>query len=322
MKLKINKYYLPDAEAPILTRIINRLTRRAIPVFPRTVQLETQAGCNASCIFCDYGISYSKQPKGKIDWELFRKIVDECSQYRVHRFSPYLTNEPFADSEMIDRIQYIQSKMPRTKITVTTNGHFLVRELTDQLVSLQKPLHALYISFQGIDKNAYEATMRGNMKFERTMENVNYLIDRMQNEHLKRPDVWITMVDTKIIDTHKALAYWKSRGVKAKYTTLENRGGNILDIEKLQKNNTMTYYTACTRLFKQMYIHFNGDVVLCCVDNSRKVVLGNAREQTLYEIWNGEKAVSHRQRFLNHEFNDLALCSTCKIDNVRIITNE
>jgi MoaA/NifB/PqqE/SkfB family radical SAM enzyme len=321
LALKLNKYYLPDPRAPLSRRIANRLLRRPIPSFPRTVQLETQTGCNADCVFCDYGVSYPKQPKGKIDWELFRKIVDECARYRVRRFSPYLTNEPFADKELIERLQYVNLKMPGTKVVVTTNAHYLVPELVDRILALEKPLHAIYISFQGIEKEAYEATMRGNMNFERTMENVNYLIGRIQKEHLKRPDLWITMVDTKLIDAPRASAYWRERGVNAKYTTLENRGGNVIQIEKLQKSAEMSYYSTCTRLMKQTYIHFNGDVVLCCVDNSRAVVFGNVREQSLYDIWNGPKAVEHRRRFLNHEFDGLALCGTCKVDQELEVTN-
>ena len=321
LTIKLNKYYLPDPKTPVLTRIVNRLTRRTVPDFPRTVQLETQTGCNADCVFCDYGVSYPKQPKGKIDWELFRKIVDECAQHRVRRFSPYLTNEPFADKELLERFQYVHTKMPWVKLVVTTNAHFLVPEMVDRILSLEKPLHAIYISFQGVEKEAYEATMRGNMNFARTMANVNYLIRRVQKEARTRPEIWITMIDTKMIDAPKAAAYWKSRGVKAKYTTLENRGGNILQIGKLQKSKEMQYYSTCTRLMKQMYIHFNGDVVLCCVDNSRTVVFGNAREQTLHEIWNSPKMVAHRRRYLDHDFEGLPLCGTCKVDQEREITN-
>lgn len=164
--------------------------------------------------------------------------------------------------------------------------------------------------------------MRGNMNFERTMANVNYLIDRIQKDRIRRPKVWITMVDTKMIDAPKAIAYWKTRGVRAKYTTLENRGGNITEVEKPQKSQEMTYYTTCTRLMKQAYIHFNGDVVLCCVDNSRKVVFGNVREQTLYEVWNSPKAVAHRRRYLNHDFEGLPLCSTRRVDQEREVTND
>lgn len=321
LKLKINKYYLPDPKAPWTTRVRHRLLRRPVPDFPRTVQLETQTGCNADCVFCDYGVSYPLQAKGKIDWDLFRKIVDECARYRVRRFSPYLTNEPFADKELLERLEYVNKKMPWSKIVVTTNAHYLVPQMVDRILALSRPLHAIYISFQGIEKEAYEATMRGNMKFERTMENVTYLTDRIKKEKLARPEVWITMVDTKMIDAPKAIAYWKERGIRAKYTTLENRGGNVIQIDKLQKSEEMTTYTTCTRLMKQAYIHFNGDVVLCCVDNSRKVVFGNLKEQSLHEIWNSPKAVEHRRRYLSHDFAGLPLCGTCKVDQEREITN-
>lgn len=142
MTLKLNRYYFPDPEAPILARLSNRLTRRPVPDFPRTIQLETQTGCNADCVFCDYGISYPKQPKGRIDWDLFRKIVDESAQYRVRRFSPYLTNEPFSDRDLLERIRYVHQKMPATKVTVTTNGHYLVPEKVDEILSLEKPLQS------------------------------------------------------------------------------------------------------------------------------------------------------------------------------------
>ena len=197
----------------------NRLLRRPVPDFPRTVQLETQTGCNADCVFCDYGISYPKQPKGKIDWELFRRIVDECSQYRVRRFSPYLTNEPFADKELLERIEYVNRKMPTTKVVVTTNAHYLVPDLTDRILALEKPLHAIYISFQGIEKEAYEATMRGNMKFERTMENVNHLVGRIQKEgrtfsyllHDGPQVLRLTQNDVRAIQLAKAALYAGAR---------------------------------------------------------------------------------------------------------------
>jgi MoaA/NifB/PqqE/SkfB family radical SAM enzyme len=238
----------------------------------------------------------------------------------VRRFSPYLTNEPFADKELLERLHYVHQKMPWCKVVVTTNAHYLVQQKVDEILSLEKPLHAVYISFQGMDKAAYEATMRGNMSFDRSLANVNYLVERIQKEQRQRPEIWITMVDTKLIDAPGALAYWKGRGVKAKYTTLENRGGNIAGIDQLQKSEEMSYYSTCTRLMKQMYIHFNGDVVLCCVDNSRKVVFGNAREQSLYDIWNGPKAVAHRRRYLEHDFEGLPLCGTCKVDQEREVT--
>jgi len=38
-----------------------------------------------------------------------------------------------------------------------------------------------------------------------------------------------------------------------------------------------------------IHILFNGDVVLCCMDWKRKVVLGNVRSQSIEKIWNSRK---------------------------------
>jgi hypothetical protein len=178
-------------------------------------------------------------------------------------------------------------------------------------------VHKLYISLQGIDKGAYEKTMRGNVDFERTMANVDHFIEMQRRRGLDRPELWVTMVDTEAIDARKAVAYWQSRGVNSKYTTLENRGGNIKHAEALSQTKTMSFYTSCTRLFKQAYIMFNGDLVLCCVDYSRRQVLGNIIDSSISEVWNGPVAREIRRLYLAREFDRLPLCGSCKIDMIR-----
>lgn len=38
-----------------------------------------------------------------------------------------------------------------------------------------------------------------------------------------------------------------------------------------------------------MVISFDGDVLLCCHDMAREIVLGNLEQSTIYEVWNGKK---------------------------------
>ncbi len=314
MKLKISKYYLPDARDSLLKRLRKGLSRRPVPTFPRTIQLQTGTGCNADCVFCPYGATYDSQPKGRMEDWLFKKIIDESARHHVHRISPYLMNEPFADRHLFDRIAYINKANPRAKVIITSNGSPLVPPVVERLLALGDGVHELYLSVQGIDKETYERTMRGSMEFERTMRNINHLVRTMRERRLKRPRLWITMVDTGLIDARKAVAYWKSRGISSKYTKLENRGGNIADADSFSRSHQMQYFSACTRLFKQMYIMFNGDVVLCCTDYSREQVLGNVCDKSLYEVWNGELATETRRKFLSDRIGQLPLCGKCKID--------
>ena len=319
-QLKINKYYMDQPGDGPWVWFRNRLTRRPVPTFPRTIQIQTFTGCNADCIFCPYGETYTTQPKGKMPMELFRSIVDEAAEHQVRRISPYLMNEPLMDRDLFDKVAYINEKMPDCKVVVTTNGHFLTEPVIDRLLKMGDGIHKLYVSFQGIDKDAYEKTMRGNMDFDRTMTNVDRFIETQRARGLTRPQLWITMVDTAVIDARKAVAYWRSRGVASKYTTLENRGGNIKDAESFSRTKAMSYYTTCTRLFKQAYIMFNGDLVLCCVDYSREQVLGNIVGSSIEEVWNGPVAREIRRRYLGHEFDKLPLCGNCRIDEEREVS--
>jgi hypothetical protein len=82
----------------------------------------------------------------------------------------------------------------------------------------------------------------------------------------------------------------------------------------------MSYYSTCTRLFKQAYIMFNGDLVLCCVDYSREQVLGNIVGSSVYDVWNGPVAREIRRKYLGHDFEHLPLCGNCKIDEEREVS--
>jgi len=64
-----------------------------------------------------------------------------------------------------------------------------------------------------------------------------------------------------------------------------------------------------------MTVTWNGDVVPCCYDYNGRFVLGNMREQTLSDIWNGEKIQSLRREFIDNRVEN-ELCKNC--DNLYI----
>ncbi len=311
-----SRFYLPGANAGLWRGLGRRLSGRPVPRFPRTVQIQTITGCNADCFFCPYGSTQAHQPRGRMPAKLFRALIDECARYPVRRISPYLMNEPFLDPQLPERLRYIRRRLPRAKLVLTTNASMLRPESVDQLLTRPVLVDALYISFQGIDAHGYELAMRGGVRFETTRRNVDYLIDRVRKLRTPRPQIWITMVKTSRVDWRKALDYWRSRGVRCKATQMDNRGGN-LDEESLFPAGRFEPNTTCTRLFKQAYILVNGDMVLCCADYRREVILGNCADRSIFEIWNGEKAVRIRRAYSAGRFGELDLCKDCRVDRVR-----
>jgi radical SAM protein with 4Fe4S-binding SPASM domain len=46
-------------------------------------------------------------------------------------------------------------------------------------------------------------------------------------------------------------------------------------------------------------IKSNGEVVMCMEDFNNEIVLGDARRESLYDIWNGERYKKFRQDHFN-----------------------
>ncbi len=316
MALKIGRYYLDEPGDSLLTSAAKRLTRRAVPSFPRTVQVETVAACNADCVWCPYGKVHPAPPGGRMSNEGFERIVEECARRRVARFSPYLTNEPLLDPQIAERVRLVKSAMPWAKVVLTTNAILLTPEVTDRLLGLDGALHALYVSFHGIAKGGYERTMGGAVRFEKVLANLNHLLAEARARKLRRPKVWISMVATSLVDAPRAVAYWRSRGVRAKYTALENRGGNVPEAAGMAVGR-MDYYTDCPRMFKQAYICHDGAMVLCCTDYGRRHVLGNVFRGGIAHAWNSPVAADLRRRFLTGRIHTISLCGACRVDRER-----
>ena len=242
---------------------------------------------------------------------MFEDILKEASKYNVKRISPYLMNEPLLDKSLPEKLLLIKKYMPHAKLSITTNGALLNPDFAERLLQT-RAIHNIYFSVQGIDKDAYQKVMAG-LNLETVMENVRNFVATKKKMGLKRPHVIVTMVKTNMIDADKAVNYWKSIGILSKYTAFENRGGNIE--KNLASNRHMNHYAKCTRLYKQCFILANGDVALCCTDYHRIAILGNLKEKSIHEIWNGKKAVAIRRLYLSKQFDKIPLCRDCEIED-------
>ena len=70
------RYYVPSEVDSLPRRLWKSATRRHVPEFPRTVQIQTITGRNAACVFCPYPLTVESQPKGFMKRELFEQILD------------------------------------------------------------------------------------------------------------------------------------------------------------------------------------------------------------------------------------------------------
>ena len=68
----------------------------------------------------------------------------------------------------------------------------------------------------------------------------------------------------------------------------------------------------CAGLWNTPMVHVNGEVTTCCLDEHLENKVGNLQNQSLHDIWNGEKMNRWRVAHIQGKFEESGpLCTRC-----------
>ncbi|MBB4079910.1 glycosyltransferase involved in cell wall biosynthesis/MoaA/NifB/PqqE/SkfB family radical SAM enzyme [Lewinella aquimaris] len=278
-----------------------------LPDFPVEIQIQTSTLCNATCVMCPYPEVSKEYPVGRMEEKLYRKIIEECAnEPGLRRIEPFLMNEAFIDKRVPEWIKLAKDKVPHAAVTVTTNGTPLVPSVTDRLIA--SGIDAIWFSFNGAKPETYEKIM--GIPYEKVMHNIEYLLAH-KPDHLQ---VYVNMIETELMADEIAenIENWRRLGVQAGSSPLVNRGGNVTNFSELNYQAISEVpVRSCELVYYKMYILYNGDCILCCMDWRRSVVLGNVYEQSIREIWNGPAYREIRRLHTEGRDGEIPICGNC-----------
>jgi len=277
--------------------------------FPKYIQIQTSSYCNASCIFCPYQDVVKKLPQGKMEWELFKKIIDECAKHKdkVHQIIPFLMNEPLIDKDIIKCIKYI--KRYGFYVNLATNASNLTPDISQKLIDYGVDI--VIINMPSIDEDEYHKNVP-NIKFQRVMENINNFVECTHDTQNMERIIQINRTnetDEELL--LKSVKYWEDKGVRVKIRYIMDRAGIL---QRFPQNIRISHLKGCrtNRHLYWFHILFNGDVILCCQDWERKHILGNVKEKSIYEVFHSKEYFHIRKQIEGLEkFSDL-ICTKCE----------
>lgn len=292
--------------------------------FPQLIQLQTINACQAACRMCPYPLFKDAFPRGRMDDALYDRIVAEIAEHpEVQTFIPMLQNEPFLDKRIFDMIARFRTATGgRVMTELVTNGAFLTEENIDRIRECR--LDLLDISLDALHRETYEK-IRIGLDFDAIMAGV----ERVVNADLPDTHIFVRLVRMRDNASEaKAFArHWRRKGVSVFTYTANNRVGalekfdaelripeeRIPLLEKLGRRAFRAYMGHCPVPFGSSYILHNGDVLLCTHDWGRKEVLGNLRDHTIAELWNGERMREIRSAVSRREYAGLPACRDCSL---------
>lgn len=216
--------------------------------WPRHLFIETTAACNLACGYCP-----REKVKSHMDWEIFKRIIDEASAYGPRSFSLHLFGEPLLYPHIVEATRYIKKRNRRNTILLTTNGTLLGRFIDD---------------LKEVDKIIW--SWRPEAKFS-----------DITKAKLKRHRGFTVRLIKEVVpeEDYKEYARWPNVEVRK----LHNYGGNI----ELKPSNVQSTETRwpCYHLWLAPAVAWNGNFLICCADPHQKEVVGKFPDQTISDLW-------------------------------------
>lgn len=283
----------------------------AVASVPDHVQIQTITGCNANCIFCPNGKTRRNIPRGRrMDWDLYRSIVDQSIALGIRRYSVYLMNEPMLDRELPKRVAYVSARIKKPQyVKVTSHGGLLTERMARGL--LDSGLNKLKISVQSLNPKTYRDIM--GLELAKALRNIDRLLELKKQGGYKLPRLEIVMVDS--IQTHNEIPnirrYWQERDIKLYIEPVENRADQQNIRDSAIGARQLKAFSWCRRLMEQIYILYDGRMVQCCADWEQRSVMGDLTRESLADIWHGERYSDYRDRFAAGDVKGM-ICACCR----------
>ncbi len=254
----------------------------------RHVQVQTINRCNRSCAFCP-----SRKFPRKLELmslETYQRVLDELASLGFSgRFSPYLQGEPLLDKRLPELVARARATLPRAKLLIQSNGDALTVE--KGLALFEAGLHKLIINCYD-DQNQLSRVQGMVREMVGRQSDLRFIQDSFAR--MIRPERH-GQIKREIAIEDKT--WWKA-------DSADNWAGNIPGAlaEPLKK--------WCFCPFNQLYVHSNGNVVLCCCDWKGEVVFGNLTRQSLSEVYSSAIAARYREN-LSKKNRKMKLCEVC-----------
>ena len=130
--------------------------------YPPYLLIEPVSACNLRCSFCfQIDKSFTRKPyMGVIDFEFFKKVVDQADELQIGAISLASRGEPTMHKKIIEMLEYINQKKNIFELKLNTNGSYLTEKMSHAI--FENNVTQIVISSDHYIKEDYERLRLGS----------------------------------------------------------------------------------------------------------------------------------------------------------------
>jgi len=265
---------------------------------PNAVQIEFVQGCPLKCDFC--GLNGMESGFHFMTEETLCRVADQIKVLGWNsRIEIAMHGEPTAHIKCAEFVHILRQKLPKSYITMLTNGYGLRENSPDQIVNL----FTAGLNCLGIEE--YNNCSWGNdiKTVVQTIQGLNihhYPADKLSG------NIYHREMNQRLIFLSS-----KNKPATAFYGTICNHCGAAAP------KNDRQIGRRCAKVFREISIRWDGWVAICCNDFRGEYRIGNIHKLKLDEIWQHPRFMAARRK-LYHGQRDFAPCAGCDARSYRV----
>lgn len=304
--------------------------RKEIPLDkPYTLLIEPSNYCNFKCIQCFQSLrqeNYLTKNRGLMDLRLYKEIIRQMKEWggpklKVLKLSLY--GEPFTSPDFGEMLKIAKEADIAERIETTTNMSLLTPELCRELVEYE--IDYIRVSIYAGNQERYrKITNCAAVDIEQIIQRLQSIQDMKRTLGKEKPFVSAKMLDTYTDENAEFLECfspvadevyidkphnWIATEEKSFIGSLYEEQGEEL-LKKLE--SALSDRIVCTMPFTTLAIRSNGDVSPCCIDWAGETNIGNVREESIREIWEGDRLYEFRKMQLEDRKHENKSCKNCE----------
>jgi len=281
--------------------------KRIVADFPNYLLIEPVSACNLRCVMCfqiDETFTKNKDLMGQMDFELFKKIIDEAFEGGTKAITIASRGEPTLHPKLGEMLEYCNDKFFEVKLN--TNATRLNEKLIHKI--LQSDVTDMVFSVDSYEKKEYES-IRVRGIFDDVLSNIKKFKEIKEKSYPNSKCA--TRVSGVKFDSNqnqqKFKEFWERYVEHVVMVEIENRWDTYNNPTEIAGTNP------CDYLWERMYVWFDGICNPCDTDYKSELSVGNIQKKSLREIWNGEEYSKLRSLHLDSKRSQCYPCDRCPI---------
>lgn len=302
---------LAGMERHPLNKVIPLRTPYAAYLFPTNL-------CNFMCEYCGHslGISAMKEEYDfcaeDMSMETYRRTIEQLKEFpdQLNVLSLTGHGEPLVNRKLPEMISYAKERDVAKRVETISNGALLTHDLSDRLV--EAGLDCIRISLQGLSTEKYQAVCKRKVDFSKLTEEIQYLY-----RHRKQCKVYVKIMDVALEEGEEQEFYRLFDPISDRMYIEQCRPvySGVKRTEQMECKEDRygrehKPRIVCPLCFYMIGVHPNGDVAPC-ETIYKPITLGNVHQDTLLQMWNGEKNRAFQKMQLRTERFQNAGCMRC-----------